>query len=212
MDSPPVGAAVTEEELVRKAKRGERDALVQLLGSVAGQVRQSLHGTIADRWQALLTADDVMQQAYTDAFLAIQQFQYDGEGSFARWLATLAKRNRVDAIRALQAAKRGGDRDRLDARGDSIASLLDAVTAQSATPSRFAARGEAKAFLHDAIGQLPDVYQHVIRRLDLDGAPVATVAEEIERSIGATYMVRARAHDRLRVILGSASRYLSDGA
>ena len=46
----------------------------------------------------------------------------------------------------------------------------------------------------------------------LEGADVGDVASELDRSQGAVYMLRARAHDRLKGILGSASQFWSDGA
>ena len=38
------------------------------------------------------------------------------------------------------------------------------------------------------------------------------VAATLERSVGAVHMLRARAHDRLRELLGSESRFSSDKA
>jgi DNA-directed RNA polymerase specialized sigma24 family protein len=37
---------------------------------------------------------------------------------------------------------------------------------------------------------------------DLEGRPVQQIASALQRSEGAVYMLRARAHDRLREILG----------
>ena len=200
----------SEEELVRRAKRGEREAFVQLLAQAGPQVRPTIDKMISPQLRALLSTDDVMQQAYTDAFLSIQDFSYSGSGSFTRWLTTLARRNGVDAIRALRAAKRGGRHERVQTHEESVASLLDIVTGVSATPSRFVAGNEARSALEAAIHQLPEIYAKVVRRLDLEGADVRDVAGELNRSQGAVYMLRARAHRALARLLGAPSKYFTD--
>jgi DNA-directed RNA polymerase specialized sigma24 family protein len=54
-----------------------------------------------------------MQQTYTDAILDIHQLLACTEEAFAAWLHTLARRNLFDAIRLLEAEKRGGQRRRV---------------------------------------------------------------------------------------------------
>ncbi|MHC5108961.1 MAG: tetratricopeptide repeat protein [Planctomycetota bacterium] len=138
---------------------------------------------ISPNLRDMLSADDVMQQAYTDAFLCTQRFNYDGPGSFDRLLTTLAKRNCADAVRALTATKRGGNHDRIETQESTVTSPADMVAGCSATPSRFAAGAEARMALEAAICQLPPVYANMVRRLDLDGATVAQVAKELNRSV-----------------------------
>jgi hypothetical protein len=45
---------------------------------------------------------------------------------------------------------------------------------------------------------------------DLDSEPVEAVARELNRSPGAIYMIRARAHRWLGELLGSATKYFSE--
>lgn len=49
-----------------------------------------------------------MQETFTDAFLDILQFRPGPGSAFLAWLTTLATRNLYDAIRMLEAEKRGG--------------------------------------------------------------------------------------------------------
>ena len=78
------------------------------------------------------------------------------------------------------------------------------------TPSRHAARDEAAQILEQALEQLPRNYHRVIQPYDLDSRSIEDVAAELNRSQGAVYMLRARALDRLRAILGSPSKYFTD--
>ena len=105
-----------DEELVNAAIDGDGEALAELLRQNGHVVRRSLEGGIPKRWQAVLSVDDVLQQTYTDAFLDVGTFVSRGEGAFRAWLVTLAKRNLLDAVKAMKAAKRGGHRRRVEAR------------------------------------------------------------------------------------------------
>ncbi len=78
------------------------------------------------------------------------------------------------------------------------------------TPSGHAARDEAKTALDRAIAKLPDHYRRVIQMYDLEEQPLANVAEAMERSRGATSIMRHRAIRMLGEIMGTASQYLSN--
>ena len=203
----------SEDEQMRSAIRGDREALTALLEENAANVRQSLAGQMPKRWQSLLSIDDVVQQTYTDAFLGISRFVARGEGAFAAWLRKLAKRNLLDAVKMLEAEKRGGARRKIEAMvGDeSFVALYDLVSAAITTPSGRAAKDEAKTALEQAIEHLPDTYRKLVRMYDIEGRPVQEVAEALDRSPGAVYMLRARAHRQLQELLGTASKYLSAG-
>ncbi len=155
-----------------------------------------------------------MQQTCADAFLDISRFIPQGEGSFARWLATLADRNLLDALRMLEADKRGGARRRIEpvAGDDSLVALYELVTATTTSPSRLAARNEAKAAIEKAVQQLPETYRHAVVMYDLQDRPIQEVAEALKRSPGAVFMLRARAHRRLAELMGTASDFLSGSA
>lgn len=203
--------AATDDELLNAAVAGDRDSLVALLERHASSVRHHLSGTIPQRHQGILSEDDVMQQTYADAFLAIGRFRSQGDGAFGGWLRTLARRNLLDALEMLDADKRGGGRHRVEAgKGDeSFVELYEIVGATSSTPSRNVAGEEARRAIEQAMKELPDTYRKLIQLYDLEDKPVEEVAKALNRSTGAVYMLRARAHRKLRDIMGNASRFLS---
>lgn len=187
-----------EAPLIARAVAGDEDALMLLLERNGPMVRGRLMKDLPRRWQAVLSVDDVLQQAYTDAFLAISRFVPQGEGSFLAWLTKLARNAMLDAIDMLQAAKRGGDRRQLQPDPDrSLTTLLDCVRAMSATPSRVVAGEEALRSLRTAIQRLSPDYRTVIELYDLQERTIEEVAESLGRSVGACYMLRARAHRAL---------------
>ena len=203
-----------DRPLLRKAASGDADALTALLKKHAPGVRASISGQIPARWQSVLSEDDVMQQTYADAFSDIAHFDPDEDGSFSGWLCRLAQCNLRDAIRMLKAVKRGGriNRVEIDDPANSAVWLVNMLTASGTSPSRGAAGREAESLLAHALAQLPPNYRLVVRMFDLEGHDVDTIAQRLDRSPGAVYMLRARAHNRLRKLMGATSNFFTDGA
>ncbi len=83
------------------------------------------------------------------------------------------------------------------------------LSATNTTPSRHAARTEATKHLDAALKSLPPDYEKVVRLYDLDGKAMDEVAKELGRSEGAAFMLRARAHDRLKEAMGPAGNFFS---
>ena len=191
----------------------EQPQLVALLSQHGPLVRQRLEGRIPRRWQSLLSIDDVMQQTYTDAFLFADRLRSGDSDSFSPWLLAVAKSNLIDALRMLQAEKRGRNHRRVNAfvGEESFVALYEHVAATDTTPSRHAARNEVCAAVEWALLQLPEQYRLVVRMYDLEGRPMIEIAHLLQRSVGAAHMLRKRAHDRLRELMGNATRYFSNG-
>ena len=60
-----------------------------------------------------------------------------------------------------------------------------------------------------ALERLPADYSAAIRQMDLEGLPAHAVAERMKRSPAAVYMLVGRARERLRELLGTASKFFS---
>ena len=205
--------SASQDDLIKRAVNGNREALAALLVRHGPQVRRLLRGKIPARWQSVLSDDDVMQQTYAEAVANIAQFTSNTEDAFAAWAATIARRNLLDAIRMLEAEKRGGGRRPicLESLQDSYFALFDSLLSRpQSTPSRRVAKAEAESALRRALACLPEVQARVVLLYDLQGRSVQEVAEALERSPGAVFMLRARAHRRLVEILGTPSNFLSD--
>ena len=204
MQMPP-----SDDDLLKKATAGDADALTVLLERYGPPVRRSLAGQIPKRWQALLSDDDVMQQTYADAVRDIGRFVSQGDGSFARWLATLARCNVRDAVKMLEARKRGGGlaRSQQASSDESFMALFEEVAASGTTPTQHAARAEVRTTLKEAINALPPAYRQAVEGYDLQGRSIDEVAMALGRSPGAIYMLRARALDQLHELLGRTSKF-----
>ncbi|MGE3175756.1 MAG: RNA polymerase sigma factor [Planctomycetota bacterium] len=205
---------------IAAASGGDEAALTELLRAHEDRLRQRVRALVPERLRALLDADDVVQETMTDAFLSVRGFaaerraRQDGDGrgdgrgatgsgddAFAAWLWTLARHNLVDAVRLLEAHKRGGGRRGAPPRSldDSRASLCDLLLVASITqPGERLLRAEREQRLQAAIAALPEPHRTVITRYDLQGEGIDALAEALGRSPGAVYLLRNRAHKWLR--------------
>jgi RNA polymerase sigma-70 factor (ECF subfamily) len=206
--------SMLEQDLVRRAVNGDPEALTELLEREGPVVRQRIESKIGVAWRSVLDADDVMQVSYMEAFMQIARFQPGGEGAFRAWLSQVAENNMRDAIKSLERAKRPDPRRRVHGPPgeESFVALVELLGVTNSTPSQHAARGEFKSAIDQALSRMPPDYSRVITLYDLEARPAAEVAAVMGRSSGAIFMLRARAHDRLRELLGSSSRFFSTPA
>lgn len=199
-----------EAQLVARAVEGDEDALASLLAEHGARIRARLEPTISAKWKSILEADDVLQVTYLEAYLRINRFEYKGEGSFHGWLARIAENNLRDAIKELERRKRPQPDNRIECEpGDRSFAFLEDLGFTTTTPSRHAASREVAQAIEDAISRLPEDYAEVVRQYDLQGRSAGEVAQTLKRSSGAVYMLRARAHDRLREAFESETRFFS---
>ena len=197
------------ENLVRQAVAGDADSMTRLLNQFGPEVERGL--SIGREWRSVLEPADVMQVTYFEAFLQIAHYDPDRSEPFSNWLRRIAENNLRDAIRGLQSHKRPQPRNRIEPRqdADSTDNLIAALGMTSTTPSGLAQRQERTDRLQAAIDALPEDYGLAVRLYDLQGLAIDDLAKRMNRSGGAVHMLRARAHDRLRELLGAESKWFS---
>lgn len=201
-------------DTLKAASRGDPDAARALLEQFGPRIRAEIDADISAPWRSLIDADDVMQVTYLEAFLQIHTIEGRDEASFVAWLRRIAANNLRDAIKELQRQKRPNPAKRVQpAAGESsYVALVEMLGCTTTTPSRDAAHGELGRIIDGLLAQLPPDYATVIREYDLRGKTIQEVAAAMGRSAGAVHMLRARAHDRLRTLLGAESKYFTHTA
>lgn len=210
--SPPRPAGEpSDKDLTAKAAAGDDAAFTTLLKRHGPTVRERIKHGIGQHWRSALDEDDVMQVTYLEAALKLHTFTDRGEGSFLAWLQRIADNNLRDSIRGLERAKRPDPRKRLADKpaGESYAALVEVMGFTLTTPSVQAAKGEMVTELDKALAKLPPDYEKVLRLYDLGGKDIEEVAQQLGKSQGAVYMLRARAQERLSEVIGNESRFFS---
>lgn len=199
------------EKLLVQAVAGDPHAMSQLLECCGPEVRRQLSGHVAAKYQSAIDEDDVLQITFLEAFLRIGSFEPNGIRSFIAWLTRIAHNNLRDAVKELDRQKRP-PRDRQvnqAAATDSHTALIQRLQGGGASPSGYVVVAENKVLLEQAIDKLPPDYAKVVRFYDLECRDATAVANAMKRSVGAVYMLRSRAHDCLRELLGPTSDFLS---
>src|SRR5262245_56256902 len=164
------------EMLLRMAVDGDEQALGELLVRCAPALRRRLIGCIPARWQSILTIDDVLQQAFAEAIVSIRGLELRGPNAFLGWLTCIARCTLLDAIKMLEARKRGGGALGSGNGGGSWGASLAELAMVWSTPSRSVSRRESRVALREAVDRLPDAQRSVVEMYDLAGKPVEEVA------------------------------------
>ena len=190
-------------ESVGRAIHGSVSDLENILRHVEPELRASL--SIQPLWKRSLDVEDILQVSYLEAFLRIGSLRDPTPTGFRAWMRRLTENNLRDAIRALERDKRPEARRRLThgAQGESARTLLLAMAGDHPTAGSVAASHEQIRGMLRAVSQLPASYRQVIEQVDLAERSVADVSQEMNRSPGAVHLLRSRAHDRLRELLGA---------
>ena len=186
--------SASDNHLLNQAASGDRHALVQLLEQHGPAVRRRIEGRIPRRWRSALSADDIMQQTYIDAFVDADRFVANGKGSFPKWLGSLAKCNLLDALKMLEADKRGKGRPRIElrTREDSFIALHELIGSAHSTPSQHVARDEACDALERAVAlALPGGWIRPF--VELGTAMFVLLSQLRSRGVASDYVARVLA-------------------
>ena len=169
-----------DELLVARARARDGAAFELLMRRHNQRVYRVVRSVLRDAAEI----EDVIQQAYVQAFLHLDQF--DGQARWSTWvcriaineaLARLRQRGRFVSIEALSE----------DAMAD--------VSKSSSDPERATAGREFGQMVEHAIDQLPDIYRSVLIMREIEGMSTNDTAAvlDVEPEVVKTRLHRARA-------------------
>lgn len=211
-----------DDQLLQRAKEGDGVATGKLLTRFEKELEKHVRQKMRPDLRGRIEPEDILQVTYLEAYLRITHFELRGPGSFVAWLKQIAMNNLRDAIIELE--KNDGKKRIRKAKSaeESTVDLIASLGLTLTTPSGDAFSGEISDVIDRALRNLPEDYRRVIELYDLAGLPVAEVVTAMTRkkkvageaktvygTEGAIYMLRRRALDRLRELLGSESAYFS---
>ena len=152
--------------------------------------------------QAKLGASDVVQQAMLSACRNFHQFQGDTEDELTAWLKKILRNDILDARRHFNETQQR-DAGREHRLNDS--QLIQPQLADpNHTPGTNAVINEQEQMLEQAMFQLPQNYQTVIRLRNWDELPFETIGEQLAISADAARKIWSRAIAKLAEILEAA--------
>jgi RNA polymerase sigma-70 factor, ECF subfamily len=179
-------ATLPDADIVARIRNGESALFEVLMRRHNQRVYRMARAVVKDETEA----EDVMQQAYINAFTHLHQFEQRAQ--FSTWLIritlheALARRRR----RNVEASAAMTDRDQ-------DGELMDELIAPDPDPERQAYAAELAQVLEDAVDGLPEAYRIVFALRDVEGLSTAETAAGL--SIGEE-AVKTRLH-RARAML-----------
>lgn len=175
-------ALLSDEQVVSRVLAGQTALFEVLMRRHNERVYRAARAIVRDESEA----EDIMQQAYVNAYSHLRQF--DGRALFSTWLT------RIAVHEALARARRRGRYTTMDSENDSS---LEYPSPASSTPDpeRLAFSSELGALMESAIDRLPDGAREVFMLRQVEGMDTAEVAEAlgISEAVVKTRLSRARA-------------------
>ena len=171
-------AALTDEEVVSRVLGGDTPLFEVLMRRHNERVYRAARAILRDDKEA----EDVMQEAYVNAYTHLAQF--DGRAKFSTWLTKIA------VYEALLRAKRRMRYEPLDDRAEDT--LMPATL--SPDPEQQAFGGELRALIEAAIDALSDGYREVFMLRQVEGLSTAETADVlgVSEDVVKTRLTRAR--------------------
>lgn len=194
------------QELLEQAKKGNADAVDQLLAKHREPIRRMIDLRLDPAIVQRLDASDVVQEVLLEANRRLRDYLKAPPMPFHLWLRHIAKDHLIDAHRRHhQAQKRGVNREQPIHRPawsersslDLAAQLLD----QDLTPASAAIQEELQQRLREAIGQLDEDDREVILMRHYEMLGNQEVASSLGLTEAAASMRYLRAVRKLRDLL-----------
>jgi RNA polymerase sigma-70 factor, ECF subfamily len=190
-------AQQSDEEIVRQVIAGNTPLFELIMRRYNERLYRAARSITRDDREA----EDVMQQAYVNAFTNLRQFK--GHAQLSTWLT------RITINEALARVRRRGRYEPLDDETSNVETLMP--WNPTPDPERQAFTGELRDLLESAIDTLPDGAREVFVLRDVEGLSTAETAMSlgVSEDVVKTRLSRARASLR-RALLARAGASTAD--
>lgn len=171
----------TDGEVIQQILDGNTGLFELLMRRYNERVYRAARSIVRDEEEA----EDVMQQAYVNAFAHLQQFQ--GAARFSTWLT------RIAINEALARVRRQGRYEPFDDELPRVEPYMSHDLSEN--PERQAFTGELRGLLEWAIDSLPDGMREVFMLREVEGLSTADVAHclSVSEDVVKTRLSRGRA-------------------
>jgi RNA polymerase sigma-70 factor, ECF subfamily len=189
-------AAELADEVIVDRVRGGDTAIYEIL---VRRHNQRLYRTIRAILRSDSDVEDVMQQAYVDAYLHLDQFK--GQAQFSTWLTRIAV-NR--AIRSGQ-----GERRQLGLVSNDVDLALERTPSSDLDPEHTMYGHELKTVLESLIDDLPEPFRLVFVMREVEGLSTAETASSLSIN---EETVKTRLHRAKRLLRDHLDRRIGPAA
>ncbi len=186
-------SSLTDEDVVRRVRGGEVALFEILMRRHNLRLYRATRAVIRDEHDV----EDVMQQAYINAFTHLHQFEERSQ--FSTWLTRIALNEAFSRRRKQHIVEPLPDLETSSPKDRDI--FMDTLTSPRADPERQAYAEELHRVLEQAVDTLPDTYRAVFVLRDIEGLSTTETGEDLGLGDEAvkTRLHRARAMIRRAV-------------
>ena len=194
MTGPPWSEDVTDAELLRAHVEGDTEAI----GVLFTRHRDRLWAVALRTMGNPDDAADGLQDGLVAAYRRAGSFR--GEAAVTTWLHRVVVNASLDRIRASRSRRADplpDDLEEYERRGS-----LSSATPETEDPAEVAVRGDRREAVLAALATLPADQRAALVLVDMEGYPVAEVAEMLDCAVGTVKSRCFRGRARLAVLLG----------
>jgi RNA polymerase sigma-70 factor (ECF subfamily) len=173
---------LTDDEIVRRVSAGQTGLFELLMRRHNERVYRAARAIVRDEHEA----EDVMQQAYVNAYVNLRQFA--ARASFSTWLT------RIVVNEALARVRRQRRFMSMEPEQETDTDTIGPSSLPPSSPEAQAYQGELRAILEAAVDRLPDGAREVFVLREVQGLSTAETAEilDIREDAVKTRLSRAR--------------------
>jgi RNA polymerase sigma-70 factor (ECF subfamily) len=209
-------SSVQSEELERRLKGGDAQALAELFTRERERLWRVIHFRLAEPLRGRLEPDDVLQEAFLAASQRLKHYAESPATSPFIWLRMIVNQTLVDLHRQhLGAQRRDAAREvHLDATGyveATSASVAIQLIGAFTSPTGAAARADTLALVQTAIEQMDPIDREVLALRHFEELTNSEVAEALGIEQKAASIRYVRALRRLKGILSQVPDFSSGG-
>ena len=194
----PSFSTLPDSDIVKRVRAGDRGLFEILMRRHNQRIYRTARAIVKDE----VEVEDVMQQAYINAFTHLDQFEERSQ--FSTWLTRIAVNEAIGRRQKMRVA--ASMTETFDAgSGDDV----ENVTSRQPSPEHLAYAEELQRVLEAAVDELPDVYRAVFMLRDVEGLSTTETGEGLGLGDEA---VKTRLHRARAMIRRSVSARLGQAA
>jgi RNA polymerase sigma-70 factor (ECF subfamily) len=155
--SPAQGSPLSDEEVVRRVRGGDTALFEVLMRRYNQRLFRVARAILKDEDEA----EDVMQQAYVNAYTHLHQFEE--RARFGTWLT------RIAVHEALARLRRRGRLEEVDAMPEFDKETMELLTSKDPSPEDQARCRELRGILESSFDAIPEIYRSVFLLREVEG-------------------------------------------
>ncbi len=196
----------SEKELFELIKQGDENAFAQYSEQKRHQLTTYIQRNLGISLRKKVEPEDIFQETVVNCISALSDVDLNDRDPFS-WMCQMAQRRIIDAHRKFfgtQKRSAGKEVGLGDSGGETgQGGIVNMIVASITSPSAAFSRNHKELQLAEAISQLPDDAQAILRMRYVEGRPTKEIADELGKTDAAVRVMLTRSVKKLQELLGT---------